>query len=152
MTGQVTFLQMQRLLPSLQEHQGRFQVELNFDFDADQKVCVDLKLNGDLVLLCQRCLEKMPYSMALQVQLSPCHDEETASEIPDYYEPLLLQEGSFNVVDMLEQEVLLALPLVPTHADENCLPEVYRAVLSEIEEDSVLEAPTYLPFENLKKN
>ena len=78
---------------------------------------LDLTVDGDVVLVCQRCLEPMTESLHLRPKFLVVADEATAD--------LLDQDNAFDVVvgstefdldTLIEDEVVLALPIAPRHA------------------------------------
>jgi len=84
-----------------------------------------LALNASLITSCQRCLSPMPLSLALNfhylvsdVEASPLDDVEAS--IGDDFD---LQEASqeMDVKLLVEDEVILALPIAPVH-DNDCAP------------------------------
>jgi len=73
-------------------------------------------------LVCQRCLGE--YLQAVEVD-SQFVLLDTQHEVDDFPlenddEDALLNSFEFNLFDLLEDELLLALPIVPKHQDENC--------------------------------
>jgi uncharacterized protein len=84
-----------------------------------------LALNASLITSCQRCLSPMPLSLSLNfhylvsdVEASPLDDVEAS--IGDDFD---LQEASqeMDVKLLVEDEVILALPIAPVH-DNDCAP------------------------------
>lgn len=76
-----------------------------------------LEVHAQATLTCQRCLQ--PVDMPLQVQrdFRFVKDEATAqSEDEDSEEDLLVMSRDFDLQALIEDELLMALPLVPHHA------------------------------------
>ncbi len=57
----------------------------------------------------------MSYEIDISFLLSPVISEERAKNLPDQYEPVFMQNESIALYDMIEDEILLALPMVPKH-------------------------------------
>lgn len=73
-------------------------------------------LAGEVPQTCQRCLSAYPQPLEVDRWFRFVADEATAdAEDDDCEEDLLVLEPRFNLFDLLEDEVLLALPLVPMH-------------------------------------
>lgn len=83
---------------------------------AVAQVYLQLTINGVIWLICQRCLE--PYEQTLSVEA--CYrivaTEEQAEAAPlDEDVDVLVGSRRFNLRELLEEELLLSLPLVPKH-------------------------------------
>ncbi len=75
-------------------------------------------VNANLTLKCQTCLEKIVLSVQSQINLAVVSSVDDANLLPESYEPLLLEEKGITITDIIEDELLLALPIVPKH--KNC--------------------------------
>lgn len=74
-----------------------------------------------LVVTCQRCLG--PLTLALEVHpllvlLAPDEAPPTADEEAD----TLVVEGPVSLAELVEEELLLAMPMFPVHRDGECVP------------------------------
>lgn len=85
----------------------------------DDKLFIDVTVRADLVLECQRCLEDKREAVTAQTSLLlvPEGDELPDDELEvDEYDAIHAGRD-FDVLGAVEEELLLALPLAPTHAD-----------------------------------
>jgi uncharacterized protein len=81
-------------------------------------VVLEGRMAARLPLQCQRCLEAVATDIESEFTLFLLRDEESAERLADDADYLLLdEEGRLLLVDALEDELLLALPLVPLHDD-----------------------------------
>lgn len=79
-----------------------------------------LRLHADAMvrLTCQRCLQAVEVPLQVDSEFRFVADEATAAELDvDAEEDLLVESRSFNLASLIEDEMLLALPLVPRHED-----------------------------------
>jgi uncharacterized protein len=67
---------------------------------------------------CQRCLEPVTLPLDLKFRLGLVHEATAAGSLPDCYEPLVITGEPASIADIVSDEVLLALPLVPLHVDD----------------------------------
>jgi uncharacterized protein len=77
-----------------------------------------LEARAEVWLECQRCLEPLsvPIELARSARFVP--DEDTAAALDlESDDDVLALSKAFDVLEWLEDEVLLALPLVPRHKD-----------------------------------
>lgn len=125
-----------RLCEGAANNDGDVKVRVRIHRDAQGLFVVDGVMSTRIALVCQRCLEAVMTDVEAAVQLWLVRDEEKADELPDDADFLVLdEEGRIAFADALEDELILALPLVPAHDD--C--EAYRVAA---EEESVeVETP-----------
>lgn len=75
-------------------------------------------LRAELILQCQSCLGPMRFPVESAFALGLVASIEEANRLPEPFEPLLLEgDGSLRVLDVIEDEILLALPQVPRHPE-----------------------------------
>jgi uncharacterized protein len=46
--------------------------------------------------------------------------EEKAKQLPGRYDPIFVVEENLNIQDLVEEELILNLPIVPMHCSEDC--------------------------------
>ncbi|MEY4652072.1 MAG: hypothetical protein RI884_653 [Pseudomonadota bacterium] len=101
-----------------------------------------LKADGVLPLTCQRCLGPVDVPVAIDRAFRFVADEATAEAEDDASEEdLLVTSRAFDLPGLVEDEFLMALPLVPLH--ETC-PEPVR--LSAVDPGFEVESPQENPF------
>lgn len=71
-------------------------------------------------LTCQRCLQPVSYSIEVDSKLVPVQSELFDDELPDDYEPLILDGKIKKLSELIEDELLLGLPIVARHDYGNC--------------------------------
>jgi uncharacterized protein len=111
-----------RVLPMLAAPDGEAQGRV--DFSRDGRIAVaHVRVRAEVTLLCQRCLSplKWPVDSEGDAALVPTAAE--AERVPEYLEPVLAPEYRISIRDLVEEELLLALPLVPRHEDGECAGE-----------------------------
>jgi uncharacterized protein len=117
LAGRLAVAQLSRLTPNLAREQGEAVVELRIHMGADRRVLVEGRIEADLQLVCQRCMQPMTLSVRAHLHLAWVKSEDEAAELPEVYEPLLAPDGRVTLIEMVTDELLLALPLVPRHED-----------------------------------
>jgi len=84
---------------------------------AQDQVWLHLEVHAALPLLCQRCLSPVLTTVDVDRTFRFVSDEATALALDDEEEEdLLVISREFNVIELVEDEVILAMPLVPLHA------------------------------------
>ncbi|WP_250534405.1 DUF177 domain-containing protein [Caballeronia sp. AZ10_KS36] len=114
--------------------EGSTQPELQDDGTEAPQPYLRLAVHGSVWLTCQRCLS--PYSQHLDVDATYriVATEEEADEYPLDEDEIEVIVGSrqFDLIDLIEEELLLSLPLVPKHS---VCPEVHESLLAGSAED-----------------
>lgn len=91
-----------------------------------------LRVDGRLGLACQRCLGELDWTLAVDTMLQPVHPGEPIAEDElenDEFDAIEVGD-SLDLLSLIEDEVLLALPLVARH--EHCeLPRQFNGTREE---------------------
>jgi DUF177 domain-containing protein len=75
----------------------------------------ELSLAGKATLQCQRCMQPMEWDLGSTTHVALILAEADAAEVPEELEPVLAREGRISAGELVEEELLLALPIVPLH-------------------------------------
>lgn len=118
------------------------QVERRQD-DTGQSACwLRLTVEVSMPLICQRCLGRVDVAVQVEQEFRFVVNEEQAEQLDDESEEdLLVLSREFDLAGLIEDEVLLALPLVPRH--EVC---PSKPVLSAADADFESPQPSANPF------
>ena len=79
---------------------------------------VELNFGGTARLQCQRCLGAMEVGVEASTEVGLVATEADVSRVPEELEPVLAPEGRISVGELVEEELLLTLPIVPLHEEE----------------------------------
>lgn len=111
-----------RLGEQLVDQDGEVEVELRFGTDEAGIRILAVRLQARLPLQCQRCLEPVEQGVATDTRLGIVRSDAEAERLPPDYDPLLLDEAeTLFLQDVVEDELLLALPVVARHEREACV-------------------------------
>jgi len=120
MLGQLQVGNVPRLNAAVLECPDSLAVELVFGYAESGKKTVAIKIDGQASMQCQRCLQPVSVPINTETVLTVvAHDEEAKSTLRDI-EPLLLAADELDIYELVEEEVLLALPIVAMHSAEHC--------------------------------
>lgn len=112
--GRIALASLDRLADLLAEPEGEMAFSLDFDRDSFGVAYVELRIAADLPLLCQRTLERFVLPVRIEQRMGLIRDESEEAGLPPGYEPLLLDEsGELRPLDLVEDELILAVPVVP---------------------------------------
>lgn len=109
---------LSRLCEALADATGDIRYALDFGRD-DQQVCyVDVRADVVVQLMCQRTLQPFALPLAVNTRLGMLRSEHEEAGLPADVEPLLIPcDAWINPADVIEDELLLALPLVAINPD-----------------------------------
>jgi uncharacterized protein len=92
-------------------------------FAREQGVAVaELSLQGSATLECQRCLRPMELPLETVTRVALVASVAEAARLPADLEPVLAAEGRISIGQLVTEELLLSLPIVPLHQAEGECP------------------------------
>jgi uncharacterized protein len=104
---------------------------------------IDGALRGVVIATCQRCMKPLSIALNESFQVVVAGDERTDES--GGYEPVLADAAHLDLRWLAEEQVFLAMPLVPSHEPDEC--SEARASTSQADED---ESARQKPFQNLR--
>ncbi len=141
---------MRRLSDAVAEVVDDINVEVKFDIDAQGLNFFQGNLSTSVKLICQRCSGLIAHDIQVAFCYSPVKEleQEVLDELPDVYEPVEVNDhGEIDLLSLFEDELILSLPIVALHAEEDC--DIKRDEMSYGEIEPADERPN--PFAVLKE-
>jgi uncharacterized protein len=135
--------QLTRLAPMLAGQEGTIQGSVALAREQGQ-IVADVAVNARLTLRCQRCLGPMQAAVEGASRVALLESEADADKVPAEFETALAPEGRLRLADLVEEELLLALPAAPMHPTGQC-----PAAAAVQGADEVVQADVQRPFANL---
>jgi uncharacterized protein len=105
--------QLPRLIDAGALEGTRVRGELRFGM-FEGRATVDARISGTVVLTCQRCLKPCEVSVREVAPLIVVTTDEDV--VPAGFDPILGDAERLPVIDVMEEQLLLGLPLVAAHA------------------------------------
>jgi uncharacterized protein len=93
---------------------GSVQGRVHFAREDDHAVA-DLRFSGVVSLQCQRCLQPMDRPVEAESRIAFVGSEAEAARVSTEREPVLAPGGRTSIGELLTEELLLLLPIVPLH-------------------------------------
>jgi uncharacterized protein len=120
LTGRLELRLMQRLRELISNREGY--AAYNLDFRRDDKGIINITgvLSATLVVMCQRCLNEMDLHLSTPVHIGLVGSQEEMKNLPDFLEPFLMEGREISLLKLIEEELLLGLPLSPLHDAADC--------------------------------
>jgi len=148
--GRIALQKFARLAPLLTSSEGEAAFSLRFDHDEEGRARVRGSVQATLSVCCQRCMEPMPLKVDTDFMLSPVEGPTEAELLPPEYDPLLLEERRLHPMDLVEDELILAIPPAPRHPEDDCGVDLAGYSLTE-QSDGEEESGKDNPFAVLTK-
>jgi uncharacterized protein len=121
LAGEIQLRSLKRLAGLLHESHGSVNASVSLEQLPGGWVALDLRCDAVLAMVCQRCLHPLSHSVSQQTRLVLVESDAMQSRAPEGLEPLVMEQERMRLADLIEDELILGLPLVPRHAaDEKC--------------------------------
>lgn len=144
-----------RLVRLLESTEGGVLIRLAFSLAGGRGglPLLDGEVTAQLSVLCQRCLGPVSLPVKTQFHLALVDDEAQCDGVQPPYEPVLKEhdetEGrGLGLLALVEDELLLSLPMCPMHEPENECGEIEGGVSVSVDSDGDQDNQT--PFAGLK--
>jgi uncharacterized protein len=106
-----------RVLPLLAAPDGAARGRVQFAREGRIAVA-EVAVAAEVTLLCQRCLSPLVWPVDSTGRAALVATAAEAERVPETLETVLAPEYRISIRDLVEEELLLALPLVPRHENE----------------------------------
>lgn len=121
----------------LEEGGGQCRYQLEFDRGVLDVPYVEIRAQAELPLICQRSLQRFLLPVRIVQRLGLVTREEQEAGLPEDYEMLIPEaDGTIHPLELIEDELILAIPVVPmdprSDPVELTWPPVAEAVEQEI--------------------
>lgn len=142
-----------RLIDTVLSQDAEFSASLNFDRDEEKRRIVEGSVSGNVEMECQRCLRPVAIHLEGRFSLAIVYNDEMAKALPASMEPLmLLPDEPLVVAEVLEDELLLSLPMHAKHAPGECQIQTEFKPDDADESDQPEKENPFKVLESLKKH
>ncbi len=95
-------------------------IAIDLIFNRTDKIAsVTGTIKANLMLKCQVCLKPMDFCIDKFIKLGVVFSLDEANLLPESHDPLILSEEKIAFHEIVEDEILLELPIIPQH--NNCI-------------------------------
>ncbi len=122
--GELPLASLSRLCDPLAESSGAVHVRLRFERDERKSVVIHSELDVEVRMVCQRCLELVVLPIHSECNYAVVTEGANTQSLPKDYDVLEVGEDPLDLLALVEDELLLALPIVPLHDLDVCRPPV----------------------------
>ncbi|HVY67167.1 MAG TPA: YceD family protein [Gammaproteobacteria bacterium] len=115
LSGELRLSRLRRLVGMLYSDAGSVRASLRFSQRRDGWLAVDLDYAATVELVCQRCLEPFRRELAGRSKIVLADAVSLPATVPEGYEPFELEEGRLLPALLIEDELIVSIPLAPKH-------------------------------------
>ena len=118
--GKAPVAELERLASYCADATGEVAWKVTGSIDVYRKPRLLLEVSGEIRLVCQRCLDAMPFRLDTRTSVVVAFSEDEADEIESGLEDddsteVVVSDGKVELMDLIEDEAMLALPPSPRH-------------------------------------
>lgn len=148
----IPLAQLPRVAPQLARAEGNADGVASFGREQGLAV-VALTVEAALPLVCQRCLRPMSLPVASRTKVVVVESAQAAERVPPEFEAVVADEGRIAVRELVDEELLLALPVVALHEDpaQCVVADMQVAALRASDQDEELTQKPFAGLEGLLK-
>jgi uncharacterized protein len=112
----IDLAELPRLRPQLARAEGVARGRVSFGRGVGLPMA-SLEVQAEAWLVCQRCLGPVRYALGGSSRLALVPDAASAEQVPEGLDAIIAADDRVIVRDLVEEELLLAMPVVPLHED-----------------------------------
>lgn len=154
--GIIVLKELKRLTPSLVADQGEVDVEIQTGKDRQGLIFLKGQAQVEVASVCQRCNENMTIDLTATFAYSPvkpgAQDDDEDNQLPDWYDAIEINEfGEVELRKLIEDELMLGLPIIPMHDEQDCPAADRQTSWGKIEEVVEEKPNPFAVLEQLKR-
>jgi uncharacterized protein len=144
---------LERIADALVSPAGEVEATFEFERLAEGLAGCQLEVSTAVRLRCQRCLEPFEQLLRSRTKLAFVGSDEEAGRVPDGFEAVSAGDGWIDLRELVEDELLLSLPIVALHGgDTRCAASSRPAAEDSGEEAAARKQRPFAQLQDLLKN
>jgi len=120
LAGNLATAEMSRLRAAVEECGDKVRIRLDCRRDEQGYIVISGEVDVEITLRCQRCLEPLPVHLQQSIRIGWVTDASVLQRLPEALEPLLSESTRLALATLIEDEILLGLPMAPLHDAKAC--------------------------------
>ena len=101
-------------------------LQLSGNRDSNNRLLLEGHISGAVIVQCQVCLDNLQMPVDFSFRLYPVSSEEQAEKLQKDFEPLVVEDNSLALSELVTNELILTLPVAISHLSvdgTNCVNE-----------------------------
>jgi len=145
----IPLAELPRVSHELSTTEGVARGNVRFSRQLGQAVA-DLDVSAQPEVVCQRCMQAMRWPIQVKARIALVSDYDAADRVPEGLEVFLVEAECVSVRDLVDEEILLALPHVARHEEgSECAGGTMQPSAHTAELDEAADAQVQKPFAQL---
>jgi len=121
LTGSLDIDLFKRFQEAVEDVNGPVVYKLAFQRDVENHMFIDGECSTRATMVCQRCLDAVVVGVQGKFQIGLAFSDEKTKHLPKHYEPAIMDHnGNIDPWELVEDELILALPMFAYHAKGEC--------------------------------
>ena len=120
LNGDYKISNLSRLSEIANNENDNVEVGLAFHLENEKTPCVEGIIKLKLVLDCQRCLDNLELDLRVTFRIAFTRNESQTDSLDDKFEIYLIGEEELDTKNLITDEILLSIPMAPSH-DFDCV-------------------------------
>lgn len=153
--GYIVLNRLKRLTQSLSADQGDIDVDVQTGKDQQGLLFIKGDAQVEAITVCQRCNENMTIDLNTSFAYSPVKagaENDEDNQLPDWYDAIEINEfGEIDLRKLIEDELILSLPLICMHDEADCPASDRKMSWGEIKEIKEEKPNPFAVLEQLKR-
>ena len=142
LNGEYKISNIPRLSEIVRNVKDSVRVDFSFHLENGKTPCVKGIIDLKVVLDCQRCLDDLEMDIKIPFNLAFVRHENQAEGLNDLFETYLVGEDEeLETLDLITDEILLSIPMAPSHNFECSI---------KVDKEEIIEEVCEHPFDVLK--
>lgn len=105
-----------------------------------------------VTVACERCNDPMRLALQCDFAYAPITKRQQAADMPEQYEAVELDEfGEVNLHQIVEDELILAMPVVPKHDEHECRIKADAMQFGELDPSAEAKENPFAVLQSLKR-
>ncbi len=150
-TGSVEIERLPRVREAAASDKVQIAIRLRFATDRSGQKQIEGELTGSLEMTCQRCLAPAEVKLQESIKLALLVSEDQINGLDPEWDPWICIEPKLELADLVEEQMMLALPIVHLHEDRSCIQNLGYVREDDEEISQSAEKETDNPFSILQQ-
>ena len=129
-------------------------IDAQIHFDVDEQGIKVIRGHAEVtvVVACERCGDPMTLPVQCDFVYAPITKRQQATDMPEEYEPIDLDElGEVNLHQIVEDELMLTMPVVPKHDEQACRIKADAMQWGELDPSAEAKENPFAVLQSLKR-
>ena len=151
---QQDFSRLQELLYSNNENENNKLIEVDLEFSRSDTGLPLIKgqIKAELQMVCNRCLDATNLTVDTSINVVLVSSDEQAERLQESFDIWLVEDQTLYLLDFIEDEILLAMPIVISHEDCEPAKALIEALPSDENSEEQQKENPFAALKDLKLN